>query len=34
MRERSLALGGELDAGPHPLGGFHVRASLPIGVQS
>jgi signal transduction histidine kinase len=34
MRERSLALGGELDAGPHPGGGFHVRASLPIGVQS
>lgn len=34
MRERALALGGELDAGPHPLGGFRVRASLPVGVQS
>jgi signal transduction histidine kinase len=34
MRERSLALGGELDAGPDRRGGFHVRASLPIGVQS
>lgn len=34
MRERALALGGELDAGFHPLGGFRVRASLPLGVQS
>jgi signal transduction histidine kinase len=34
MRERALALGGELDAGSHPLGGFQVRASLPIGVRS
>jgi signal transduction histidine kinase len=34
MRERALALGGELDAGSHPLGGFLVRASLPVGVQS
>jgi signal transduction histidine kinase len=34
MRERSLALGGELAAGFHPLGGFQVRASLPVGVQS
>jgi signal transduction histidine kinase len=34
MRERALALGGELDAGSHPLGGFQVRASLPVGVQS
>jgi signal transduction histidine kinase len=34
MRERALALGGELDAGPDPQGGFRVRASLPIGVQS
>ncbi|MEA2475330.1 MAG: hypothetical protein QOE06_3245 [Thermoleophilaceae bacterium] len=33
MRERALALGGELDAGSHPLGGFRVRASLPVGVQ-
>ena len=34
MRERAVALGGELDAGFHPLGGFRVRASLPLGVQS
>jgi signal transduction histidine kinase len=34
MRERALALGGELDAGSRPLGGFRVRASLPVGVQS
>jgi signal transduction histidine kinase len=34
MHERALALGGELDAGSHPLGGFRIRASLPIGVQS
>jgi signal transduction histidine kinase len=33
MRERALGLGGELDAGSHPLGGFRVRASLPVGVQ-
>jgi signal transduction histidine kinase len=34
MRERALALGGEFDAGPHPLGGFQVRAFLPVRVQS
>ncbi|MEA2431491.1 MAG: hypothetical protein QOI19_1964 [Thermoleophilaceae bacterium] len=34
MRERALALGGELHAASHPLGGFAVRASLPVGVQS
>jgi signal transduction histidine kinase len=34
MRERALALGGELDAGSRPLGGYQVRASLPVGVQS
>jgi signal transduction histidine kinase len=34
MRERALALGGTLDAGPHPLGGFRVSASLPVGIQS
>jgi signal transduction histidine kinase len=33
MRERALALGGGLDAGGGPLGGFRVRASLPVGVQ-
>jgi signal transduction histidine kinase len=31
MRERVEALGGELDAGPVPAGGFRVRARLPIG---
>lgn len=30
MRERVHALGGELDAGPLPDGGFRVRASLPV----
>jgi signal transduction histidine kinase len=31
MRERAVALGGELAAGPRPQGGFHVRARLPLG---
>lgn len=30
MRERVQALGGELQAGPRPGGGFRVRASLPF----
>jgi signal transduction histidine kinase len=30
MRERVTALGGSLSAGPRPLGGFTVRAELPI----
>jgi signal transduction histidine kinase len=30
MRERALALGGELAAGPAPSGGFRVHAELPI----
>jgi signal transduction histidine kinase len=30
MRERATALGGSLDAGPLPAGGFRVRASLPL----
>jgi signal transduction histidine kinase len=34
MRERAHALGGLLDAGPGPEGGFRVRASLPNGGQS
>jgi signal transduction histidine kinase len=34
MRERALALGGELDAGSRPTGGFRVRVALPVGVQS
>jgi signal transduction histidine kinase len=34
MRERALALGGELDAGSDAVGGFRVSASLPVGVQS
>jgi signal transduction histidine kinase len=30
MRERVTALGGELEAGPRPEGGFRVRAVLPL----
>jgi signal transduction histidine kinase len=30
MRERALLLGGHLDAGPRPGGGFQVVAYLPI----
>lgn len=30
MRERATVLGGELDAGPRPGGGFRVSASLPL----
>ncbi|MDQ6774125.1 MAG: histidine kinase [Candidatus Dormibacteraeota bacterium] len=29
MRERAAAIGGEIDAGPRPVRGFRVRASLP-----
>jgi signal transduction histidine kinase len=34
MRERTHALGGELQAGPLPDGGFRVSARLPIAAQS
>lgn len=30
MRERAVALGGELSAGPGPAGGFRVHARLPV----
>jgi signal transduction histidine kinase len=31
MRTRAVGLGGTLDAGPIPGGGFEVRANLPVG---
>lgn len=34
MRERAKLLGGTLDAGPLPGGGFRVRASIPVGDES
>jgi hypothetical protein len=30
MRERAAALGGRLEAGPRPGGGFRVRSWLPV----
>ena len=32
MRERATMLGGVLEAGPTPHGGFRVRARLPVEV--
>jgi len=34
MRERVIAIGGRLDAGPDANGGFHVRAVLPLGATT
>jgi hypothetical protein len=34
MRERATALGGNLDAGPRPTGGFRVLARLPLDLAS
>ncbi|MGH3650357.1 MAG: sensor histidine kinase, partial [Acidimicrobiia bacterium] len=34
MKERVAALGGYLDAGPKPEGGFRVEARIPVGEQS
>ncbi|HEY7431722.1 MAG TPA: histidine kinase [Streptosporangiaceae bacterium] len=34
MAERASALGGTLEAGPRPAGGFRVRACLPVGEES
>jgi signal transduction histidine kinase len=34
MRERVMAIGGRLDAGPDANGGFHVRAVLPLGAAT
>jgi signal transduction histidine kinase len=33
MKERAILLGGTFEAGPRPVGGFLVRARLPIGDQ-
>jgi signal transduction histidine kinase len=34
MRERAVALGGELEAGPRPDGGFRVLARFPLEDES
>jgi signal transduction histidine kinase len=33
MRGRAESLGGTLDAGPQPAGGFAVRATLPLAAR-
>jgi signal transduction histidine kinase len=33
MRERAILLGGRLDAGPRPGGGFRLTAHLPTGEE-
>jgi signal transduction histidine kinase len=34
MRERATAIGGTFDAGPDPVGGYTVRATLPLEVTA
>jgi signal transduction histidine kinase len=34
MRERAATVGGQLEAGPRPGGGFGVKASLPLGADA
>ena len=34
MRERAALLGGTLDVGPAPQGGFRVHAALPLGTPT